>query len=84
MLDSEQEQRPYEQRLRQAVDNCSRLKTIACDPATQAHSLSRLKVNCDHPVEGYSSAYCGGSFHVNKSSRIKDQRHDQAEDAEDQ
>jgi len=37
---AEQEQRPDEQRLRQAMDNRNRLKTVACDLAIQVHGRS--------------------------------------------
>jgi len=52
VLDREQEQRPDEQRLRQAMNNRNRLKTVACDQIIQIHSLSNVEVNCNHPEEG--------------------------------
>jgi len=48
VLDREQEQRPDEQRLRQAMSNRKLLKTVACDQTIEIHSLSNVKVNSNH------------------------------------
>ena len=53
VLDCQQDQPPDEQRLRQAMDNRNRLKTVARDPATKVHGLSKV----NHSAGGHCSAH---------------------------